>query len=149
MESNYQEHHQIEGARDFMPDRGHGEYSPPIPSAPIDIYYIQPRQLYIPPINLDSSDDHTIFIEEVHGEDLNEVSDDVNIDVLVIYICVILAFIFPFAGLFYMCCFRFCCRSNPHPRKRRAYKILAISTLLGFSFYIILGSTVFKKNLNL
>ena len=104
------------------------------------------HQYYIPPtppshLNVNESDNHTIFVVEEIPHNIRNRNDD-NIDILVIYICAIIAFFIPFIGLFYLFCLRFCC-GIPYPftqNKRKAYKLLLVATLLGFLTEIILGS---------
>lgn len=109
----------------------------PIPSAPPHHYYIPPRQQQS---SYESSDEEVVFVVEEVPRNIR--NDDDDIDVCVVYLCAIIAFLVPFAGLVYICCLRSCFGTPPpfSPRKNRAYKILIIATLSGLIVDIILGS---------
>jgi hypothetical protein len=77
--------------------------------------------------------------ESTYLLDEEEIQED-DIDICVLYLCAVIAFIIPWAGLCYLFYCRFCW-GNYHrsgPKKKRAYKILLIGTLLGFIVDIII-----------
>ena len=121
----------------------------PIPSAPPAnrVYYVHPPVPSRILIN-DPSEDISIYIPDNYPQHIEE--DPV--DYLVIYVCAVIAFFIPIFGLLYICCFRFCCGSGSYPfqpRKRKAFKILVLMTMIGIAIDIIFGSLISNGNIKL
>ena len=95
-----------------------------------------------------NSSDHIVWIVE---ED-PIINDDDEVDVLVLYICAIIAFFLPIGGLIYLCCFKFSfgwSRSRFGPRKKKAYRILILTTLLGILVDLIICSLISSNTIKL
>ena len=135
---------------DYNQIEGKPRSSPPIPipSAPPHYYINRPRPSpSSSPRRSDSLDNHIIYILE----EAPIIDDDDEIDVLVLYICAVIAFFAPFVGFIYLCCFKFSCGTINRfgPRKKRAYRILILTTLLGILVEIILGSLISSNDIKL
>lgn len=109
-------------------------------------YNLNPARYESPPLT-QSTDDTLIFVVEEVPRKIPE--DDVSI--MVIYICAILALFIPFIGIIYLCCFGICCKNIREfkPRRKKAIKILLLTTLFGVLWGVVFSSLVGEGEIKL
>ena len=105
---------------------------------PINIktYYINRSPTYHSSTDIDTIESPRALL---YAQKIREKEYEDNMDVIALYFCAVLSLIVPYAGIFYLCCFRFCCGNfYPFgPKKMFAYKMIGLATVIGFILEVI------------